>query len=346
MDSNSNTYLYFFVFVLCLLPTDLTGQEFIHQNQTEIIGCGGNDYKYANHTVQFYRASLNSSVTLTSCGDPGANTTIYWYAYTDLCLENKIQNSYFASVNFNSPPSNNSPCLQGRNLTISSKMCNSSFEFSRYSMVIKSLTHETARRYMCFRGMGPTSILNSSAVSYNISIDGKSVSPHSNGICDNLAMVWKNHVILLHCLINKFIVEYTRAVERGHIQAENLFAPKLSIRNNDLRFILEPTTISPMSTISEEIVTLSSMATTTISVTPLISGKWVDDILSKIDRLLSYALLILFNVILLKRTTSTIAVSRKILSAYPNRELAFAPRPHVLKFLSTLNNDLSVDSST
>ena len=177
MDSNSNTYLYFYVFVLCLLPTDLIGQEFIYQNQTEIIGCGGNEYNGANHTVHFYRAPLYASVILTSCGDRSANTTIYWYAFKDLCRSNTTVNTFFAAVAPDNPlPSNTDACLQRRNITISIEMCKNSFEFTRESMIIKNLTNEIAERYICFRGAGWSTISNSSVVSYDVRIGGKYLS--------------------------------------------------------------------------------------------------------------------------------------------------------------------------
>jgi hypothetical protein len=174
MDSNSNIYIYFFLFVLCLLPTDLSGAEPICQDQNKTIGCGGIHFKDANHTKRFCQAPLNSRLTLKSCADENANTTVFWYMYTDLCKQNRTQTSYFASMDVGSSAhANNNQCLSLPGITISVDMCNSSFEFTRGSMIIKNLTDELAGHYVCLHGMNAYSILNSSAISYNISIGGE-----------------------------------------------------------------------------------------------------------------------------------------------------------------------------
>ena len=189
MDSTSNMYLYS-VFILYLLPMSLIGQATKCSNQTVTIGCGSPSFISADHTKSSCADRLNTRVNLPFCGNGNIDTTVYWYFYQDLCKENRTQTTFFASVKLNNPsPRNNETCSQGRNLTISNETCMNSFEFTNNSMIIKNLTNGTVGRYICFYGMGLGSISNSSAISYEISLDGQYGSPHSNRSDENRAIL-------------------------------------------------------------------------------------------------------------------------------------------------------------
>jgi hypothetical protein len=161
---------------LYLLIVESSTQSFNYQNKTEIIGCGSIHYYNTNHLRLYYRMPYLSNIELPSCEAGQHNLTLFWFAYEDICKRNRTQNSFFASVS----PSGSHRCWSELNNNISNASCHNHYQFTRRSMTIINMTTHLMMNYTCLYGVAWSNMVNSSAVSYSLMIDGELIELYSS----------------------------------------------------------------------------------------------------------------------------------------------------------------------
>ena len=170
MPDNRNLYIVFFGAALFLSGT--LSQVGNYRNDTNFIGCGSALFRNTNHTRLFYRFPANTEVTLPSCEPQLPNESIYWMLHADLCRYNRTMYAFFAEVD----TQNTTRCGANANVGISNSSCLNDYKFTRESMTIRNLSESTSGAYICFVGQSWQTMINTSAITINIMIGGKTIA--------------------------------------------------------------------------------------------------------------------------------------------------------------------------